>query len=95
MAAAEAAPGGASAVHATDMVVVHGGEAAVAEAMATMVMQRQLPVRSVGAGTAALKKIGALAAPAPAPAPAVGGASAADHQHFDGSDTCWNRPLAA
>jgi hypothetical protein len=55
--------GGSRAIGATDMVVVNGGERcelAVAEPMATMVMQSQLTVAALHPGTAALEAIGAF-----------------------------------
>ena len=62
--AAKEALGGGCAVGATDVIVVHGGERrelAVAQAMATLVMQGQLSITALHPGTAALEAIGAFA----------------------------------
>ena len=64
MCAAKEALGGGCAVGATDVIVVHGGERrelAVAQAMATLVMQGQLSITALHPGTAALEAIGAFA----------------------------------
>ena len=64
MGTAKEALGGGRAVGATDVVVVYGGERrelAVAQAMATMVMEGQLTVAALHPGAAALEAIGAVA----------------------------------
>jgi hypothetical protein len=60
---AKEALGGGRAVGATEVIVVQGGERrelAVAQAMATLVMQGQLSVTALHPGTAALEAIGAF-----------------------------------
>ena len=63
MGTAKEALGGGRAVGATDVVVVYGGECrelAVAQAMATMVVEAQLAIKARHPGTAALEAIGAF-----------------------------------